>query len=79
MSAGSGSGVSICLMRCWGWWCCWLLGREWDLPQALECSGEGQGLGPVLSQAEDHFALSVGDAGGDVQQPIPECLGFGAV
>jgi len=33
----------------------------------------------VLSQAQVHFALSLGDAGSGVQQPIPERLGLGAV
>ncbi len=56
---------------------CWLSGRERDLPQAGECFGEGQGPGPVLSQAQEDFALSAGDAGGGVQQPIPQRFGFG--
>jgi len=72
------SGVSVLLVGSSRRWC-WLSGRERDLPQAGDCFGEGQGPGPVLSQAREDFALSAGDAGGGVQQPIAQRLGFGAV
>ena len=82
----SGSGERRCGVRCLRalgggarWRLCWLSGREWDLPQASEGSGQGECPGPVLGQALEHFALSSGDAGSDMQQPIPERLGLGAV
>jgi len=35
--------------------------------------------GKVFGQAQEHFALSAGDPGRGVQQPIPQGFGFGAV
>ena len=56
--AGAGSGVSVLSVGSSRWWC-WGSGRERDLPQAGECFGEGQSPGPVLGQAQKHFALAV--------------------
>ena len=33
----------------------------------------------MLGQAQEHLALAVGDPGGDVQQPVAQRLGLGAV
>jgi hypothetical protein len=43
-----------------------------------KAAGQAGGPGPGLLNTQVDLALSAGDAGGDVQQPVAQLLGFGS-
>ncbi len=64
---GPGCGIGV---RSSGLW-------DRECGQPAEGGGEGVCPGPVVLDAPPGSALAVGDAGGGVQQPVAQGLGFG--